>query len=451
MKKVVILFTLAALLLLPLTAADGDFDLDLDVGIDYQNVEGRTLVGVNLQPDISIGKFGFGLKGSLFFEIGADGGLLTFNPENWIPVFEPEDTLLDKVKTTAGIYLPIFRYARYGFKGDPLHARIGQLDGSSLGTGMFVNSYSNTLFLPNKPLVGAILDVDGRLFNFPYIGFEGMTGNLAEFDLMAGRLYTRPLAFVDFPVIRDIQVGASYAVDTDPALYYSGEESFTPKPVSMYGVDIILPIVDASLARLRLFGDYGIQPDPQGINDEATGLRGGFDGHILGFLSYGANVLLPTNNYKPDYFNTSYDLYREDRYTDPGMDSDNFFFNGSLGFNLLDDALVFDLSVSSEIENNSGTYNVTNPMMTAKFSLGEELLGFVYFDAFYRKQFSDSEMGVPAFFYSILSLDDNSEIRANVSVKYNIFVIDTGYVITFQHDGTMNAPDVTVGGKVKLL
>jgi len=88
--------------------------------------------------------------------------------------------------------------------------------------------------------------------------------------------------------------------------------------------------------------------------------------------------------------------------------------------------------------------------MTAKFSLGEELLGFVYFDAFYRKQFSDSEMGVPAFFYSILSLDDNSEIRANVSVKYNIFVIDTGYVITFS-DGTMNAPDVTVGGKVKLL
>ncbi len=36
---------------------------------------------------------------------------------------------------------------------------------------------------------------------------------------MAGRVYTRPLAFISFPLLHDIQVGASYATDLDPDAY----------------------------------------------------------------------------------------------------------------------------------------------------------------------------------------------------------------------------------------
>ncbi len=449
MKKIIGILLFLSIALLPLAADNGDFDLDLDLGIDYQLIDGVTMIGVNLQPDISIGKIGIGIKAALFFEVGTgDTGPLTLYTGNWIPDFSEDDTLIDKARTAAGLYFPLFRYVRYGYKGDPLYARIGQLDSTSVGTGMFVTSYTNTLFQPNLPLVGAVLDVDGRLFDFPYVGFEGMTGNLAEFDLIAGRLYSRPFAFLDVPVVRDMQLGLSYASDRNPALY-SENTSFTPETVSMYGIDFIIPVIDASLARLRLYTDYGFQPDPEVPDTMATGWRAGMDGHILGFLTYRVNLVLPTDGYKPDYFNASYDFKRESRYNEDGLDSENFFLNGSGGFDLLDSNLVFDIGLSSEVTNSSGTYLVVDPVMTAKMSLGEDLLGFVFFDAMYRKQFDDEELEVADFLDNVFTLK-NSEVRANVSFKYNIFIIDSGYVITFDNTGAMNT-NVTVGGTVKLL
>jgi len=217
----------------------------------------------------------------------------------------------------------------------------------------------------------------------------------------------------------------------------------------MYGIDFIIPVIDASLARLRLYTDYGFQPDPEVPDTMATGWRAGMDGHILGFLTYRVNLVLPTDGYKPDYFNASYDFKRESRYNEDGLDSENFFLNGSGGFDLLDSNLVFDIGLSSEVTNSSGTYLVVDPVMTAKMSLGEDLLGFVFFDAMYRKQFDDEELEVADFLDNVFTLK-NSEVRANVSFKYNIFIIDSGYVITFDNTGAMNT-NVTVGGTVKLL
>ncbi len=167
-------FALAVLLLLmPLsTAAANDFDLNIGFQYNLVNDEGEPIantIGVNIKPDISIGNFGIGLIGSFRFSFGGDAGF-TFIAEDWIPDFTDDENLIDKAQTVASTYLPLIRYVRYGFKGDPLYARFGELDSVTVGTGIFVNRYTNTALQPDLRLMGAQFDIDGELFGFPYIG-----------------------------------------------------------------------------------------------------------------------------------------------------------------------------------------------------------------------------------------------------------------------------------------
>ena len=446
MRRLLFVIMLIGAVLIP-AAADSNFNFDLDVGIDYQEINGKSYIGANLQPDISIGKFGVGLKGSLFFELNIGGDPpVSVILDNWIPDFTGDVTLLDKVQTAAALYLPVFQYVRYGFKGDPLYIKFGKLESQTMGSGLFVTNYANTT-IAGTDILGGVLDVDGRLFDFPYVGFEAFTANLAEFDVIAGRLYVRPLAFVDFPVIRDIQLGGTYAVDRNPALY-SEDLSFDPAMVSMYGADVLMPILDTSFFKFVLFGDAGFQPDPEIPENVSVGYRTGFNGHILSFLTFNADLTFPTEGFKPDYFNAAYDVQRQDKYESAGISSDNYFLHAGAGFNLFQDSLVFDLDIASELSYLDGTFGVISPEMTAQLSLGEDVLGFVYFDAMYKKtQLADESL--EAFLQDVISLK-NAEIRANVSIKYSIVVLDTGYIIEFDSTGTMLEPQVLVGATVSL-
>ncbi|NQT60068.1 MAG: hypothetical protein HQ557_13885 [Bacteroidetes bacterium] len=449
MKKILLMLFIGLLVISP-AIAEG-FNFDLDLGFEYLDVDGEPLYGLNLQPDISIGNFGIGLKGSVYFQLDVGGDpMINLVLDNWIPEFVEGDDLLGNIQTAASLYLPIITYVRYGYKGDPLHLKLGQIENVTLGTGMFFNQYSNTS-LSDTTLIGAVLDVDGRLFNFPYIGFEALTGNLSQFDTIGGRLYVRPLAFVDFPVIKDIQIAGSFAVDSMPGLY---DDTFAPNMVSMYGADIIIPILTMPQAALKIFGDIGVQPSPIIEEDVAIGYRVGFNGQLFNLLKLKADLTFPSNGFRPGYFNASYDRDKKAIYQSTGIYEssslilDNNLLHGGVGFNLFNDGIVFDLDLYSEVTLIDSVVGIVDPSLTARISTGENLIGLFFFDAVYKKNVLDDE-SVEAFLTDIINLK-NSEIRANVSIKYSIFLIESGYVIAFDELGVMQEPEVTIGGTINL-
>jgi len=63
------------------------------------------------------------------------------------------------------------------------------------------------------------LGIDGSLFGFPYVGLEVLTGNVSKFDVIGGRIYVRPLAFMEESLFGRLQLAATGVFDRDPLLY----------------------------------------------------------------------------------------------------------------------------------------------------------------------------------------------------------------------------------------
>ena len=172
-----------------------------------------TYQNLTLSPDIAFGKFGIGLELTLHYTFTDEAGVDPIRVEgDWIPDPALNQNYLD-------VYLPKFKYIRYGFKGDPLYAKLGSIEDGTLGNGFIMNNYDNTLFLPEQRIFGLAFDLDGALFNFPYLGLETFVGNVAHFDVLGARLYARPLAGTEIPLLKNLQVGATFAMDTDPGLH----------------------------------------------------------------------------------------------------------------------------------------------------------------------------------------------------------------------------------------
>lgn len=434
-----------------LGASNKDFDIDLNLGIEYNLLnedgeESSNVIGVNLRPDISIGNFGIGLTGALRFQIGTDS-LFTFIAEDWVPDYSEDATLYEQIQTTASLYLPVFRYVRYGWKGDPLYLRLGELDSVTIGTGIFVNQYTNTALQPDTRLMGAEFDLDGELVGFPYIGFETFASDLALLDVMAGRLYIRPLAFIDFPVLNTLQFGGSYAVDRGPDNHDSeGEFTTAPDMVQMYGTDVMMPILSSSFLRMTLFGDMAFQSSPQ---EELTkAYRAGLMGRILGFLGYNADVTFPEEGFIPDYFGKNYDTDRYVVYTSDGISSDDIYLHAGAGFNFFDDNLVFDLNITGNIEAAEDPVQIANPSMIAHLKLGEDILPFFFFDATYTKTQLNGD-SFDEFLDDVLNPTVNSEIYADVTISYKVIETTFGYTITFDSDGN-RTQSLTAAGNLEL-
>ncbi|MCF7940557.1 MAG: hypothetical protein K9M84_03010 [Spirochaetia bacterium] len=448
MKKQIGLALAVMLLLMPLsTAAANDFDLNIGFQYNLVNDEGEPIantIGVNIKPDISIGNFGIGLIGSFRFSFGGDAGF-TFIAEDWIPDFTDDENLIDKAQTVASTYLPLIRYVRYGFKGDPLYARFGELDSVTVGTGIFVNRYTNTALQPDIRLMGAQFDIDGELFGFPYIGFETFISDLSAYNLMAGRVYTRPLAFISFPLLHDIQVGASYATDLDPDAYghFTDAAATAPDQVLMYGADIMMPVLDMGLFGLTLYGDLAFQQkDETPVKAYRTGLMG----DIVGFIRYRADVTFPESGYQPDYFSKKYDLDRYQPYEN-SIAVDNLYLFANLGFDLFDENLVLDVSIMGDLDPTAGT--IDTPSMEAYMKLGEDLLPFFYFDATYTRNELDGS-SLDTFLDGVLNPMQDSVINANVTVKYSIIETSFGYTIAFDENGDMSTSGFSLAGDIAL-
>ena len=366
------------------------FSLGVGIGIGVQNfpnpayIDGGseseffTYQSLTLIPELSVGKFalGFDFIMNYRFTAGSAGDRFEVREEDWV---------VGDFQEFLDVYLPKIRYLRYGLKGDPLHAKFGTIDDATLGNGFIMSGYSNALFLPDTRIFGLTLDLDGSLLDFPFIGFESFAGNVARFDVMATRLYTRPLAGTELPVLRHMQVGATVATDRDPA-YFSDRYAdldplLVPPPdasVLMYGADFRLPLLSNSVLALALFGDGVIQK-------EGSGAMVGFGGRLVQVVTYGAQLRFMEDYFIPSYFNLTYDIFRLNRYRIYDGEEEKkggIGWFATLGLSALADKLVLVTTAEGPLGAREDNYFSWQGIFMVK----EGILPGFFFDVLYDKK-----------------------------------------------------------------
>jgi hypothetical protein len=217
---------------------------------------------------------------------------------------------------------------------------LGSINDLSLGNGFIMSDYSNMHFMPQQRIFGLDLGVDGSLFNFPYVGIEALTGNLARFDVVGTRVFARPLVGTSIPILKNMQVGATIVADTKPDLY--APTTAAAKPIYAYGADVVVPILGGKAFPLAAFTDLAFDPN------NSMGYMLGFGGRIIGIFTYGAQIRILENGFIPSYFDANYDIFRATKFDFMQQPTSGGFYEGwyaSLGTSLFTDKLVFNTTI----------------------------------------------------------------------------------------------------------
>lgn len=317
LNATLLVFLLAINFAEPSVAQDDDtigpmaVGLIIGAGSEYlpndDNNNGITWQTLTVAPDISFGKFRLGLAAKLRFRFDGDaaGEVIDIRDEDWVPApTVPGRSFFD-------LFLPIVRYAHYGMDGEPLIIRLGSFDNATLGTGFIVGEYSNTQLLPQRRLFGIDLDLDGAAFDLPIIGIESLVGSLSARDVIAARVWSRPLYGLALPVISFLQLGATAAADFDPFRYHS--DTVDAVSVSALGVDLIVPIVTTTGFSFSTHGDLVFLGTSEGI-ERSFGTMVGVSGRVSDTIHYGLQVRVTDDRFIPVYFDVNYDLLRPVKY-----------------------------------------------------------------------------------------------------------------------------------------
>lgn len=427
-------------------------DTSFGFAVGTVTLDGITYNSVKLQPELVAGKLGIGLDVDFRFTMAPDE-----NGDSEFLVYEEDWYIADGAtfQQYLNLYLSKFHYIRWGQPQDSLHLRFGALTGSNLGTGFIMGGYTNTLFEPSKKIFGGQFNLDGALFNFPYIGIQGVIGNLSEVDVYGGRIYVRPAAFTDIPVVKNIQIGTSfysdrnayvYAEDNDNDGFYDFNNTIDADkaayPAYITGFDTIIPILSSDLLSLNLMGDYVMQG--VGMEGIKKGGMAGISGNIA-FLTYNTQVRFMGDDFQPVYFDRTYDLLRPVKHTILSNDGPAFIeahnaYLASLGTSFMNNALVFNVSVEGPFEAPSASVDEVPweyPHVKGILVLKEGVVNFADFQFWYDKQAVDT--------WSSLVNPENAIIGGLINFHMDPAVITMQVDVQFDPD---NADAWTVTSQV---
>jgi hypothetical protein len=412
------------------------FDLGLGIGVQTFNEPGGpvTYQSLSLSPDLSFGKFGIGLAITLNYTFTGPSGGFAVRLADWWPQSPDPVTL----QTVAAIYLPKIMFVRWGEKGDPLFVKLGSIDDSTLGNGFIMGDYANTLFLPDSRHFGLNLGLDGSLFGFPYVGLEGVVGDLAQFDVMGGRLYVRPLVGTKIPILKNLEFGGSVAVDTKPYLYV--DPLADKDPVLAAGADVRLPILFIkNVFSLVTFADVATTPSG---TERAWGGMVGLGGKVLSFLTYGAQVRVLGEDFIPVYFDATYDMLRDVKYDlvqAGGFSDATMGWMASLGTSFFEDLIIFKVTLDAPFTGwtTDPMDIVKNPHLRGVFTIGEGIIPGISLDASYDKK-------------GITTLSDlidplNAAIQAKLNYRSGPAIISFVYKVRYDLSASPDPWVVTSG------
>jgi len=242
------------------------------------SIDGKTYYMMSVLFELTVGKFGAGFDVRLLWN---DDGI-------------KEDEWKDWQRSVQNM----FKYIRYGLKGDPLYVKLGVLDDSSLGHGFLVRRYSNIGMDIYKRTFGLELDIKQDGF-----GLEGLTNNVMKGRLFAGRLY--------YDLIPNfLQAGFTGVYDINPA-----EDKYTlvgttqvPRPEAgalvEYGVDLGVSLIKTPLLSVLVYSDYAIFRDG-GEGFAAPGVMG-----KIAIFDYQLEYRSLQSNFIAGYFDYIYEDHR---------------------------------------------------------------------------------------------------------------------------------------------
>ncbi|MFH1074018.1 MAG: FecR family protein [Candidatus Firestonebacteria bacterium] len=199
------------------------------------SIDGKTYYMMSVLFELTLEKFGAGFDVRLLWN---DDGI-------------KEDDWQDWQKSVQNM----FKYIRYGLKGDPLYIKLGVLSDSMLGHGFLVRRYSNIGIDLYKRTFGLELDIKQGA-----IGLEGLTNDVMKRRLYAGRLY--------MDVIPNfLQAGVSGVYDINPAedkyqLVGTNRVALSESgPLVEYGADVGISLVKTPVLSALIYADYGVFRD----------------------------------------------------------------------------------------------------------------------------------------------------------------------------------------------
>ncbi|MBN2322370.1 MAG: FecR domain-containing protein [Spirochaetes bacterium] len=264
-----------------------------------------------LMPSFAVGKFGIGLY--LPAIVPSQTGFFGFN--EW---YNRSEWDFENLQDGVGDALLKIRYIRWGEEGDPLFLQAGGIDGFTLGHGFIVDGYSNTPHFPLYRRTGLRFDLDTDRF-----GFETMIADLSRFQLIGGRIYTRPLGralpfAVGITVVRDRPLpSASPNILEEPNIFLFGADAELPvfgtadTGAASFGLTVyadgatmgyLYPELPASLAGKTAGATIGFVP--------GAGMCIGLKGNVGEIFTFRAEYRLIFGYFEPGLINESWEKRR---------------------------------------------------------------------------------------------------------------------------------------------
>ena len=259
-------------------------------GLGFTFIDGEPFLRFQLQPEIDLGKVGFGLGLVLLYSSSEEGEhtILAEDGETW-----------DDISTI----LRVVRYVRYGHLSESFYTRFGALDYTTIGHGFIMSGYSN------YDRRGLRLNLSSETKK---IGVETIVNNVGDPTVFGGRLFVRPLQQEEggIPLLNSLEFGATYLTDIepDPALIPSGD------PLIALGVDIGFPLIHNKSLRLDIYDDVAFlntkpeskTEDIDEITDVAIGNAIGI-GVSLSQALFKVEYRIFSDQFYPTIFDYTYD------------------------------------------------------------------------------------------------------------------------------------------------
>ncbi len=405
------------------------FKMGMGIGVQTFNDTNppTTWQSLSFLPDVSFGKFGIGLDVTLNYNFSGPNNSLTIRQADWWP------TGTVTFQGVLGIYLPKIAYIRWGEKGDPLFLKLGSFNDATLGDGFIMGDYNNMLFLPTERHFGFQADLDGGLFDFPYVGVETVVGNLAQLDVLGARVYVRPLVKTPIPILNALEIGVVAAVDTNPHL--NTGMTGTTSALAVLGVGALAPVIyQKDVFSMLAFADAAT------IQGKAWGSMAGVGGRIINIFTWGAQLRLLGKGFIPTYFGPTYDSLRGVQYDSiQNISGSGVTFGGliTLGTSILGDKLIFKVTLDSPFVTTETDPLIAQPHLNGILTLGPGVVPVFSFDFIYDKK------GIGTF--AQLVDPTNSAIQAKLNLQSGPAVISFVYQITYDARQSPDPWTVTSG------
>ena len=280
-------------------------------GLGFTLIDGDPFLRFQLQPEVDLGKIGFGLDVVLLYN--------AFAEEEERKIFAEDGETWDDISTL----LRTVRYLRYGHLSESFYTRFGELDYVTIGHGFIMSGYSN------YDRRGLRLNLSTKTKK---VGIETVINNLGDPTVFGGRLFVRPLQKEEggIPLLNSLEFGGTYLMDIEPNQIPDDiqvPETIDEDPLMALGADVGFPLIHNKSLRLDIYNDVAflntkLSVDTPGQTETAIGNAIGI-GLSLSQALFKVEYRIFGEGFYPTIFDYTYDAAKGVGPDFLGLDEEN--------------------------------------------------------------------------------------------------------------------------------